>query len=160
MSEPELTVFEIAREAQARALKRRRRKRSKAAAPQNAMPAFSPTQRKGFDAEAIAAEFLSCRGLVILTQNLRCKSGEIDLAANDNGTLVFIEVKYRRQPGYGGAAASVNRAKQIRLIRCARFFLPRLVRLFFSGEMPKCRFDVIAIESSDISWIRDAFNSE
>lgn len=160
MCEPELTVFEIAREAQTRALKRRRRKRSQEVAPRNVALTFSPTQRKGFDAEAMAAEFLTRRGLTLLTQNLRCKSGEIDLTANDNGTLVFIEVKYRSQPGYGGAAASVNRAKQVRLIRCARFFLPRLARLFFTGEIPKCRFDVIAIESDDILWIRDAFSSE
>ena len=160
MNQTELTVFELAREAQAKALKRKRRSKGKAntllaAAP----PTFSPTQQKGFNAEALAADFLARHGVVILTQNLRCRSGEIDLVANDGGTLVFIEVKYRCSAGYGGAAASVNRTKQLRLIRCARFFLPRITQMFFSSRMPQCRFDVIAIEVGKISWIRHAFNS-
>lgn len=95
----------------------------------------------------------------ILATNLRCRAGEIDLVAREGGLLLFIEVRERRNPSFGGAAASVNRAKQARLIRAARHFLPRLVRLHFGGAAPACRFDVVAFDTDQPRWIRDAFGA-
>jgi putative endonuclease len=92
-----------------------------------------------------------------LARNLRCRAGEIDLVARDGPVLVFVEVRQRRDRRYGGAAASVNRAKQARLIRAARYFLPVLSRAHFAGVQPPCRFDVVSIEDGRIDWIRDAF---
>ena len=49
----------------------------------------------GAAAEALAAEFLTQRGLTIVARNFRTRFGEIDLVARDHGTLVFVEVRLR-----------------------------------------------------------------
>lgn len=158
MTDSELTVFELARAAQAKVLKRRKRRPAAKKLPADVSPTYSPTQKTGFEAESRAAAHLERHGLHILMQNLRCRQGEIDLVANDRGTLVFVEVKYRNQAGFGGAAASVNRDKQRRMIRSARFFLPALSRQFYATRTPPCRFDVITIEPDGLNWLQGAFS--
>ncbi len=158
--------YETARQAQRRAVIRRQRppRRSgptagRTGAAGDEPPAGSPTQRQGHEAEVRAARHLQARGVRILANNLRCRAGEIDLAARAGDLLLFIEVRERRNPSFGGAAASVNRAKQARLIRAAHHFLPRLVRLHFGGAAPACRFDVVAFDTDQPHWIRDAFRA-
>jgi putative endonuclease len=107
----------------------------------------------GGAAEAAAAQFLVRQGLTLICTNYRCRLGEIDLILADGPELVFAEVRLRRNPGYGGAAASITSAKRQRILRAARHYL--------SGrpEAP-CRFDVILLDALDpdrIEWIKDAF---
>ncbi len=151
-------AFEHARLAQVRAIARRRRRKAPAQV-RNVAGRWqgSPTQRQGRLAEAIAGRHLEACGLRLLARNLNCKAGEIDLVALDGAVLVFVEVRARRDAAFGGAAASVNRRKQTRLIRAARYFLPILARRHLAGRVPRCRFDVVSLESGDIRWIRDAF---
>src|SRR5690606_16625560 len=101
--------------------------------------------------------YLQAQGLIVLGRNLRSKTGEIDLVANDHGILAFIEVRNRGSLQYGGAAASVNRRKQERLAKTANFFLPALTRRFFRGRPPPCRVDVVCVEPAGLDWIRGAF---
>src|SRR5690606_23522770 len=89
----------------------------------------SPTQHTGLRAESLAALWLEEQGLEVLDRNLLCRAGEIDLVARDGETLVFVEVRFRGSSSHGGAAASVNRRKQQRLLRAARYFLPSLTTL-------------------------------
>jgi putative endonuclease len=106
----------------------------------------------GAHAERIAAEFLTARGLTIVTRNFRTRRGEIDLIARDGGTLVFVEVRLRRSPYFGGAGASITAAKCARLAAAARFYLATL------GSEPPCRFDAVLLDSLDsplITWERD-----
>ncbi|MDN5844485.1 MAG: YraN family protein, partial [Alcaligenaceae bacterium] len=85
--------FEIAQRAQKLAAQRRaRRLRTKPQAKRNSPGDGSPRQRQGYAAEARAGRYLVEQGLQILARNLRCKAGEIDLAARDAQTLVFVEV--------------------------------------------------------------------
>ena len=106
----------------------------------------------GKTAEEEALAFLQQQGLVLLTKNFRCKHGEIDLIFNDGPTLVFVEVRYRKNPRFGGALASVDYRKQQRLIRCAEYYLMQ------SHSNQPARFDVVAIDAnSGIQWIKDAF---
>uniref|UniRef100_UPI00333E4C96 YraN family protein n=1 Tax=Castellaniella defragrans TaxID=75697 RepID=UPI00333E4C96 len=150
--------FERARQAQARAIDRRHR-RAKASSRSRPADSWrgSPAQRRGRAAEARAGRYLEARGLRLVARNLGCKMGEIDLVALDGPVLVFIEVRTRRDTAFGGAAASVNRGKQVRLIKTARYFLPMLARRHFGGQTPACRFDVVSLESDAIDWLRDAF---
>jgi len=115
-------------------------------------------QARGRAAEDAALRFLEDRGLVLLRRNYRCRMGELDLVMRDGGSLVFVEVRARRQAGFGGAAASVGRAKQRRLVAAARHFLMTHPR---ASELP-ARFDVVAISGSDGEnpphWIRAAFD--
>jgi putative endonuclease len=106
----------------------------------------------GARAERLAAEFLMSRGLAIVTRNFRTRRGEIDLIARDGATLVFVEVRLRRSQFFGGAAASITRAKCARLTSAAQAYLATL------GHEPPCRFDAVlldSLESPRIEWERD-----
>lgn len=120
----------------------------------------SPTQMTGTLSENRTAAWLERQGLLILERNLLCRAGEIDLVAREGEVLVFVEVRYRGSASHGGAAASVNRRKQQRLLRAARYFLPRLVQQHFAGHWPPCRFDVVCEQGGQLQWIRHAFNEE
>ena len=111
--------------------------------------------RAGARAEELCAELLRQAGLRVLARNWRCRHGEIDLVAEDGGTLVFAEVRYRRDERFGGAAESVTVAKQARLIAAARLYLMRRPDV-------DCRFDVLLLDSLEagrIKWIRNAFSA-
>jgi len=110
-------------------------------------------RRRGEEAEELAARFLAGRGLVIVARNYRTRLGEIDLVARDGETLVFVEVRARLWRAFGGAAGSIDVAKQRRIVAAARHFLGRL------GSEPPCRFDVLTIQGAGgaPAWIRGAF---
>jgi putative endonuclease len=109
--------------------------------------------------ERRAAGLLEKAGLVVLERNFRCKTGEIDIICSDGPSLVFVEVRYRQNPRFASAAASVTRAKQRKLIRTAQFYLQRRGWL---NHRP-CRFDVVAFSSArdqradGIQWLKSAF---
>ena len=112
----------------------------------------SRTIEPGIDAEALAAEYLIARGLTVIARNYRCRFGEIDLIATDDDTLVFVEVRLRRNSRFGGALASIDYRKQRKLLLTARQYLSR-VRL-----EPRCRFDAVLLDSLDarrIEWLQD-----
>ena len=113
----------------------------------------TPAQAAGGGAEDRAAELLARHGLAIVARNYRTRLGEIDLVAREGDTLVFVEVRLRSGPGYGGALASITPRKRRRIVAAARQFLMRFARV------PPCRFDVIAVESGDAQWIRGAFDA-
>lgn len=152
-------IHALARTAQKKAVRSRRRRlsRAKPAAPAGPTAVLSPSQRAGQQAEQHARRHLEAAGLTIVRQNLRCKAGEIDLIGLDGTALIFIEVRHRHSRRYGGAAASVNPQKQKRLIRAANYFLPDLSRQYFGGAVPPCRFDVVAVEPDGINWLKHAF---
>ena len=108
---------------------------------------------RGRLAEALVAEYLQVRGLRLIERNYNCRLGEIDLILTDGPTLVFAEVRLRRNRDYCGAAASITAAKRQRILRAARHYL--------SGRPERpCRFDVILLDALDparIEWIQDAF---
>lgn len=117
-------------------------------------PARPSARDQGLAAEAAAARFLESRGLAIVARNYRTRFGEVDLVARDGDTLVFVEVRKRKWRAFGGAAASVDARKQLRLVAAARHFLARL------GSEPACRFDVVTWDGDSTApgWIRGAFD--
>ena len=108
--------------------------------------------------EDIAAEFLQRQGLELLVTNYRNRTGEIDLIMIDDQTLVFVEVKQRRDNQFGRPEESVGMAKQAKLRRTAASYLQRHDR---SQSWPR-RFDVAAITGSPHApvcrWIQNAFH--
>jgi putative endonuclease len=106
----------------------------------------------GTEAEDLAARFLVQRGLKIVERNYRCRGGEIDLVCRDGSTLVFVEVRLRSSPHFGGAGASIGASKQQRLIRAAGHYLA-------GKPMPACRFDAVLLDGQTIDWIRSAFDA-
>ncbi|WP_080218852.1 YraN family protein, partial [Salmonella enterica] len=78
------------------------------------------TRKQAGDAwEAAARRWLESKGLRFIAANVRERGGEIDLIMRDGKTTVFVEVRYRRSGLYGGAAASVTRSKQHKLLHTA-----------------------------------------
>lgn len=96
-------------------------------------------------------------GLSVVERNWRNRYGELDLVMREGDTLVFVEVRYRRDPRFGGGAASVGPAKRAKLTRAAQGFLQAHPRL---AGLP-CRFDVVAFdgdaETPSCDWQRGAF---
>jgi len=160
MSDPFLEIaYARARQAQQRLLKRRRAAARRTARPpaRAEAPRRSPAQRAGHTHETRALALLAAAGLVPLARNLHCRAGEIDLVMRDGDTLVFVEVRARTGDGYGGAAASVGRAKQARLARCAALLLPALAMRHWGGRTPPVRFDVVAFDGGRACWLTAAF---
>ncbi len=116
----------------------------------------SPEKTSGAQAEARALTFLQQQGLVKLSQNYRCKMGEIDLIMQHKDSLVFVEVRLRTHQAFANAAESVTIRKQQKIIKTALYYLQehRLI------ESAICRFDVIAFsDNGEPEWIKDAFSS-
>jgi putative endonuclease len=121
-------------------------------------PFKSFNKRKlGEQFEQQACRYLQKQGLKLKERNADFRVGEIDLVMQDGGTLVFVEVRFRAQQGFGGAAASVDRRKQQKLIKAAQLYLLK----HFANNPPPCRFDVVAMEDNQqgpsINWIKNAF---
>jgi putative endonuclease len=117
-------------------------------------------QQRGQRAEALAAQYLRAAGCEILQCNFRRRLGELDIVARAREVLVIAEVRTRSSGAYGGAAASVTRAKQRRLMRAAQQLLQQRRDL---AAFP-VRFDVIVVEdpegpSAAIEWIQHAFEA-
>ncbi|MBS1205147.1 MAG: hypothetical protein H6R25_2046 [Proteobacteria bacterium] len=114
------------------------------------------TRKQTGDAwESKARRWLENKGLHFLAANVRERGGEIDLIMRHKTTTVFIEVRYRRSSRFGGAASSITRAKQVRLLQTARLWLARHNGSFDTVD---CRFDVVACTENDVEWIQNAFN--
>lgn len=107
----------------------------------------------GAGKETLAAEYLTARGMCVKERNFRCRQGEIDLVGYHNGYLVFVEVKYRRTEEFGAALEAVDGRKQRRICRAADYYryLHRL------GEDCAVRYDVVAVQGTEIRWIQNAF---
>jgi putative endonuclease len=85
----------------------------------------------GDQAEQLACAYLMQQGLILLKANFSIRLGEIDLIMRDtaNDMLVFVEVRYRKNNHYGGAAGSVTVQKQRKIIKTAAFYLQRYVNV-------------------------------
>ena len=91
--------------------------------------------------EDLACAELRRRGYAILARRYRTRHGEIDIVADDEGTIVFVEVKARAGSDFGGSAAAVTAWKQRRVAQMATDYLARQRLL----DEP-CRFDVVTVD--------------
>ena len=135
------------------------------AAPPTGQPTTKVTTKgRGDAAESLALAHLGRAGLRLLESNYRTPGrggGEIDLIMRDeDGTLVFVEVRQRASASHGGAGASISATKQRRIVFAARHYLMRYKTL------PPCRFDVVLIQGGlgadanpAIEWLRSAFDA-
>jgi putative endonuclease len=119
----------------------------------------------GAQVEALACGFLQGHALVPVAANANYRGGELDLVMRDGGTLVFVEVRFRRSAGsattgFGDGAASIDAAKRRKIVHAAERFLAA------HGEFARmpCRFDVIDAsgdaDAPKFVWLRDAFRAD
>jgi len=115
------------------------------------------TVQRGQAAEVRALAHLQAAGLRLLARNYQTPGrggGEIDLIVRaPDGTVVFVEVRSRSHHAFGGAAASIDAAKQRRIVRAARHYLRRW------RAPPPCRFDAVLVCASEVRWIQAAFDA-
>ena len=117
------------------------------------------TKQDGDWGEALAAEYLEARGCRIVEKEWRCRFGEIDLIAEKDWMLVFVEVKLRTNLQYGMPREYVTAKKQEKLRAAA------LLYLSMHGLDAPARFDVAEVytdahhsaRSTRIEYIENAF---
>lgn len=124
-------------------------------------PQKTQKRRSGDEAENLAYTFLLKQGLSLVDKNYNTRAGEVDLIMRDkedSNTLIFIEVRYRKNRDFGGAAASVTPKKQQRIIKAALAYQQQ------NAPQSSMRFDVVAVEGDnsknniEIDWIKSAFD--
>jgi len=116
------------------------------------------SRRRGEAVEQAASDLLRTHGLREVARNAGYRCGELDLVMRDGHVLVFVEVRYRRNAGFGGGAESIDARKRQRLVRAAQAFLAG----HRSWSDAPCRFDVVEAsgEPPRLRWIRDAFRAD
>ena len=103
--------------------------------------------------EDVAASYLEKHGYKIVMRNFRTRQGEIDIIAQHDGYLVFIEVKYRGDAMRGKPWEAVGRGKQDKIRIAAKYYL---VANHYS-EFTPVRFDVVSIAGKEIKVFENAF---
>lgn len=120
----------------------------------------APHLQSGQQAEDLAVQWLEARGLKLLTRNYRCPQGELDLVLTQNGAVVVVEVRFRRDAGHGTPAETVGPQKRHKLVLATQHFLQTHAEL----RRKPLRFDVVAVTAGHpapaVEWIQDAFQAD
>ena len=128
-------------------------------------PSRIDRRARGALVEEAARRHLCDAGLRDIAANANFRGGELDLVMfEDDGRgdscVVFVEVRYRSHPGFGGGADSINAAKRRKLVHAAQLFLGAHREL---ARLP-CRFDVVEADGDPaaprLTWLRDAFRAD
>lgn len=111
-------------------------------------------KEKGDIGENIALKYLLSKGASIIEHNYRTKIGEIDIIANMNNELVFIEVKSRSNVRFGYPAEAVNYKKIQKIVKVAKYYI--LKNNLYNLSI---RFDVVEVYFNEnrVNHIVNAF---
>jgi putative endonuclease len=91
--------------------------------------------------EWLAAQRLESLGYTIRERNWRCPVGELDIVAEKDGALIFVEVRTRHGDKFGTPEESIDKRKQAKLLETAQTYLEE-----HREEERNWRIDVVAIE--------------
>ena len=113
----------------------------------------------GKSGEDRVADFLIKQGAKVIYRNFVCKKGEIDIIAEMDSYIVFVEVKTRKQNAMAKGRAAVDPIKQQRCLAAAREFIAKT-----SCDLPP-RFDVAEVtvlekeskKEYNLNYIKNAF---
>jgi len=109
-------------------------------------------KKVGQQGEQRACEYLENQGYSILYRNFSTPYGEIDIIAQTEDILCFVEVKTRNSAAFGAPRLAVDKRKQQHLIAAAQVFLQQS-----QSSYDALRFDVIECTHQQVNHIRDAF---
>tara|TARA_R110001592_G_scaffold356543_1_gene658629 strand:- start:2738 stop:3088 length:351 start_codon:yes stop_codon:yes gene_type:complete len=112
---------------------------------------------KGHAYERVAELYLTKKGYTVKARNYHTRRGEIDLIMQDENSIVFVEVRYRKSFLYGTAEETITKTKQLKIIYCAKHYISK-----FKLWNMNARFDVITIKPTpnkqlEINWLKNAF---
>lgn len=112
-------------------------------------------KQSGVHGENLVVQYLKRQDFTILARNYRKRYGEIDIIAQKNDLLAFIEVKWRKNPAVDPAQV-ITYSKQQKIIKVAKVFLST-----HNDTDLICRFDVALVEqqnnTTNIRYIQNAF---
>lgn len=101
---------------------------------------LTANQKFGKRGEQIAKEYLKRKNFIIIDHHYTCRFGEIDLIAQDNAELVFVEVKSRRSQKFGFPEEAITSQKLNRLVKA--------IYCYLEENSPTCenfRIDVVLL---------------
>ncbi len=110
----------------------------------------------GQEGEDLAAKALRKEGYRIIDTNYRSVFGEIDIIAEEDDCLVFVEVKRRKSRSFGISFDAIDDRKKRHIIRSAQLYLK--VNRYKADR--RIRFDVVGIDGDEIRIIKHAFGEE
>jgi len=115
---------------------------------------------KGHAYEQKAEQFLVTKGYKLLDKNYHTRRGEVDLIMTSGASLIFIEVRYRKNASFGSAEESITRAKQAKIIYSARHYISKH-KLWHMN----IQFDVVTLtpdireNTLQLNWLKNAFTA-
>jgi putative endonuclease len=89
----------------------------------------------------LAAAELERLGYRIIERNYRTRFGEIDIVADDGGTVVFVEVKTKTSGDFGDPVEEVTAQKQRQIVSMGEWY-----STYCCPPDTPCRFDVVGID--------------
>lgn len=107
---------------------------------------------EGKKSETKAVLFLKKHGYKILETNFKNKIGEIDIIAEKDGVIVFIEVKNRSTYRFGRPIEAVDFRKQNKIKKVAEIYL--MIKNKYYNDV---RFDVVEVSNDNLEHIENAF---
>ena len=117
-------------------------------------PSHSDRRGIGRFCECAVADYLTALGYTIVERGFTVKGGEIDLIAEDDSTLLFVEVKGRTEGDqirrFGRPATAVNAAKREHLLFAAKEYIRR------TGKVKKPRLDVAEVYMTPVEAFTDS----
>ncbi len=97
-------------------------------------------------------DYLKEKRCRILERNFRYRKKEVDIIAEENGVIIFVEVKVRRGSSFGTGLESINNRKIDNIASVAIHYLKKN-----KLDNSNVRFDVASIDNNKLLYIKDAF---
>ena len=109
-------------------------------------------------AEDLALRYLQKHNMTLLERNFRSRFGEIDLIMQENNTIIFVEVRARKNTAFLHPAETVDYSKRNKIRKTSQVFMQKTS----AGNRYDWRFDVITLigrkeNEMQIDWIKSAF---
>jgi putative endonuclease len=112
-------------------------------------------RQEGLLGEETAIQALKKRGYKILERNHTTRFGEIDVIAEEDGCLVFVEVKKRNTGHFGDALSAITRTKQQHMVKSALWYMKK--HKCFGRRV---RFDAVGLDGEQVKVVKSAFMVE
>lgn len=122
------------------------------------MTADNYRARFGRMAEDLALRYLQKHDMTLLERNFRSRFGEIDLIMQENNTIIFVEVRARKNTAFLHPAETIDFSKRNKIRRTSQVFMQKTP----ARDQFDWRFDVITLtgrreNEMKIEWIKSAF---
>ena len=113
------------------------------------------THEKGVRGEDRAAIYLTEHGYTIVDRNFRIRSGEIDIIAQKDDYLIFVEVKSLPHGDIDTLSSELGIRKQQKIIKTAKYYLQNHRQYNYQY----IRFDVLALDVAGLEPVYHIINA-